>query len=466
MIVVATVMAMLLPSVTTAFAAPRTVAGAACVADKVTDPDDSPTFDISSVTGQLTCASGSSPATWRFAVTTFDSWSPSDLDGFTVFVDSDGVSTNGCEGDDWLIVASGGSPVTGAVYRTPSCDDATWTAQSPEPSTTSTSNSISLEGLASTIGSPTKITWRTTLKGFDGSSDSAPDSGRVTTLGSQGGTATTTTTPGPTTSTTRPTGTTSTTIAPRPAPNPAGQGYLLLASDGRVFAYGTARNQGSGAALCVSSACGSIAARPSFDGYWIANARCEVGTFGSAPRVGSTTLAEPCALDPTATGRGYWAVTRSGYVVARGDARYLGSAPTPLNGPIVDIARTTFGGGYWLLGQDGGIFTFGTATFHGSTGGMRLNQPVVGMAPTRSGNGYWLVASDGGIFTFGDAAFHGSTGALHLNRPIIGMAVTPSGNGYWLVASDGGIFTFGDAAFLGTPAGQASPPTVTSFSGG
>ena len=49
-----------------------------------------------------------------------------------------------------------------------------------------------------------------------------------------------------------------------------------------------------------------------------------------------------------------------------------------------------------------------------------------------------MVASDGGVFTFGDATFQGSTGALTLNKPIVGMAVDPASGGYWLVASDGG----------------------------
>ena len=39
-----------------------------------------------------------------------------------------------------------------------------------------------------------------------------------------------------------------------------------------------------------------------------------------------------------------------------------------------------------------------------------------------NGKGYWLVASDGGIFSFGDASFYGSTGAMSLNKPIVGMA--------------------------------------------
>ena len=104
--------------------------------------------------------------------------------------------------------------------------------------------------------------------------------------------------------------------------------------------------------------------------------------------------------------------------------------------------------------SDGGIFSFGDASFYGSTGSFHLNEPIVGMAATPTGHGYWLVASDGGIFSFGDATFYGSTGSIHLNEPIDGVAVTPDGDGYWLVASDGGIFTFGDAAFYGSLGGS------------
>ena len=43
---------------------------------------------------------------------------------------------------------------------------------------------------------------------------------------------------------------------------------------------------------------------------------------------------------------------------------------------------------------------------------MTLNKPIVGMAATPDGKGYWLVASDGGIFTYGDATFYGSTGGM------------------------------------------------------
>ena len=134
-----------------------------------------------------------------------------------------------------------------------------------------------------------------------------------------------------------------------------------------------------------------------------------------------------------------------------------------LNRPIVGMAATPSGLGYWLVASDGGIFTFGDAGFYGSTGGLVLNQPIVGMAPTPSGHGYWLVASDGGIFSFGDARFFGSTGGLRLVQPIVGMATTPDGLGYWLVAADGGIFTFGDAPFFGSIGGHRLNQPVVSM---
>ena len=37
--------------------------------------------------------------------------------------------------------------------------------------------------------------------------------------------------------------------------------------------------------------------------------------------------------------------------------------------------------------------------------------------------GYWLVGSDGGVFSFGDASYYGSTGAMTLNKPIVGSVI-------------------------------------------
>jgi len=190
-------------------------------------------------------------------------------------------------------------------------------------------------------------------------------------------------------------------------------GYLMVASDGGVFAFGSA------------------------------------GFFGSAGGLGLATPMVGTALTPS--GQGYWMVEASGQVFPFGDAPYYGSAgQLTLAHPMVGMAATPDGRGYWLVASDGGIFAYGDAAFYGSTGNIVLNRPVVGMEPTLDGQGYWLVASDGGIFAYGDAQFHGSTGAMTLNQPIVGMSVDLTGTGYWLVASDGGIFAFGTAPFYGS----------------
>jgi L,D-transpeptidase catalytic domain len=151
-------------------------------------------------------------------------------------------------------------------------------------------------------------------------------------------------------------------------------------------------------------------------------------------------------------------------VHAIGGAPALGAPRMTLNAPLVAMAATRNGTGYWLLGQDGGIFSYGSAAFYGSTGGIHLNQPVVGMAPTPSGKGYWLVAADGGIFSFGDASFHGSTGGMSIGTTVAGIVSTPSGHGYWIATANGHIYAFGDAhGMTGVPASssivglQASP---------
>jgi hypothetical protein len=114
-----------------------------------------------------------------------------------------------------------------------------------------------------------------------------------------------------------------------------------------------------------------------------------------------------------------------------------------------------------LVGSDGGIFSFGSAQFHGSMGGVALQRPVVGIVPTPDRGGYWLDASDGGVFAFGDTQFYGSmpglgfnpagSGKPHsLNAPIVGMVASHDDRGYFMVASDGGVFAFGDATFAGS----------------
>ncbi len=108
--------------------------------------------------------------------------------------------------------------------------------------------------------------------------------------------------------------------------------------------------------------------------------------------------------------------------------------------PVVDMAATATGDGYWLVSRDGGIFAFGDAAFHGSMGAVALNEPIVGMAATASGEGYWLAASDGGIFAFGDATFHGSAADVVRGEEVTAMAAHPDGGGYWLARAAGPLW--------------------------
>ncbi|MGH2689397.1 MAG: hypothetical protein ACRDKW_11395, partial [Actinomycetota bacterium] len=198
---------------------------------------------------------------------------------------------------------------------------------------------------------------------------------------------------------------------------------------------------------------------PPAPGYWLAASDGAVFAFGSAHLEGSAAdagLARPVvAMVPTPSGAGYWLLAADGGIFAFGDARFHGSTGAiRLAKPVVGMTSTPSGSGYWLVAADGGIFAFGDAGFFGSTGNIGLAQPIVGMTASPSGKGYRLVAADGGIFAFGDARFLGSTGDIRLVRPIVGMAATRAGGGYWLVASDGGMFAFGDAPFLGSLGGS------------
>ncbi|MGH9093323.1 MAG: hypothetical protein ACRDZR_18375, partial [Acidimicrobiales bacterium] len=133
---------------------------------------------------------------------------------------------------------------------------------------------------------------------------------------------------------------------------PSGTGYWEVASDGGLFAFGSARFYGS---------------------------------------MGGKPLNQPIVgLAATPTGGGYWEVAADGGLFAFGNAAFYGSmGGKPLNQPIVGMAATPTGQGYWEVASDGGLFAFGNAAFYGSMGGKPLNQPIVGMAATPTGQGYW-----------------------------------------------------------------------------
>ena len=160
---------------------------------------------------------------------------------------------------------------------------------------------------------------------------------------------------------------------------------------------------------------------------------CHAGTpshcDGGSPAVPGVRAAQQAAVQPpppgavggaaTPDGRGLWVAWSNGLVESMAQAPDIGEVTGRLNAPIVDLAAsvafgTVTGPGYHLAAADGGVFAFGSASFRGSAGNIRLNRPIVGMAADPDGVGYWLAASDGGIFTYA-SQFHGSTGGVRLN---------------------------------------------------
>ncbi|MCK4177701.1 hypothetical protein [Aciditerrimonas ferrireducens] len=174
------------------------------------------------------------------------------------------------------------------------------------------------------------------------------------------------------------------------------------------------------------------------------------GTQFAAPVV-TTPTPTPTPSTPT---QGYWEVTSAGDVYTFGSATFHGSTGNlVLDKPVVGAVADRATGGYWLVAQHGGVFSF-DAPFEGSLPALPASAqphvPVVGMAATPDGQGYWEVTSAGDVYTFGDAQFYGSLGNVRLAAPIVGIAAAPNGQGYWLVGADGGVFAFGDASYQGS----------------
>ena len=197
-----------------------------------------------------------------------------------------------------------------------------------------------------------------------------------------------------------------------------GRGYWLVASSGRVYAYGDAAAL---PALAHAHPIKGIVADPS-GGYWLYTAYGNVyyssgaGWYGSpyASRVATSSIV---GMASTANGRGYWLVASSGRVYAYGDAAALPALAHahPIKGIVADPS-----GGYWLYTAYGNVYYSSGAGWYGSPYASRVGtSSIVGMASTANGKGYWLVDSAGNVYPYGDAA---SLAALAHAHPIKGIA--------------------------------------------
>jgi hypothetical protein len=241
-------------------------------------------------------------------------------------------------------------------------------------------------------------------------------------------------------------------------PTASQNGYLTVASDGGIFAFGQ-DFCGSTGSIALNKPVVGMAAIARQGGYWLVASDGGVFSYGNAQFYGSTGSlklnAPVVGMAATPDGGGYWLVASDGGIFSYGDAAFYGSAASTPGQDIVGMAATPDGQGYWEVSTTGRVFSFGDATAQGDIPslGLHLNSPIVGITPDPVTGGYWLIGTDGGVFSFG-APFFGSTGSIHLNQPVVAMQSTSDGQGYWFVASDGGIFSYGDAPFRGSMGGQ------------
>jgi hypothetical protein len=232
---------------------------------------------------------------------------------------------------------------------------------------------------------------------------------------------------------------------------PAADGYRLVASDGGIFDYGSARFYGSTGAERLNQPIVGMATTPDRHGYWLVASDGGIFTFGDARFYGSTgaeKLNQPIvAMAATGDGHGYWLVAGDGGIFTFGDAGFHGSGSGRIGrSRVVGMASDVATGGYWIATATGTVVAFDAPSF--GTGA--VSAPVVGLASTPDDAGLRLIGSDGNVYALGDATYLGSMAGTRLARPVVGMAETADGAGYWLVAGDGGIFSYGDAGFLGS----------------
>ncbi|HXW80464.1 MAG TPA: G1 family glutamic endopeptidase [Acidimicrobiales bacterium] len=168
-----------------------------------------------------------------------------------------------------------------------------------------------------------------------------------------------------------------------------GNGYLLVARDGGVFAFGNARFAGS----CASGAgCPApvvtLVPDVTGKGYWLLLTNCEMLAFGDAPKIPDTDCQGYAHTDKvvatsavrTPDGHGYWVLLANGTVFPEGDAKTLGSwhasKATPGSDPAVAITPTSDGHGAWVITANGGVETFGDAPALGNMAGKTLSAPI------------------------------------------------------------------------------------------
>jgi len=224
-------------------------------------------------------------------------------------------------------------------------------------------------------------------------------------------------------------------------------GFWTLTGSGSIARFGDAPPCGSVGDLRPDRLVVSGTFTPDTRGCWLAAPDGKVFAFGAAKDLGSghpKAGATITALQGTHSGKGYWLAASNGDVFAFGDAGNFAPAEIPkTDGSVVGMKATPSGAGYWLVTSKGQVLAFGDAP--------SLSAPlsslgaIVGIESTPSGKGYWLVSSKGDVFAFGDAYSLRPLGWSGRADDIVGIVSSATGLGYWLARSDGAVLAAGDA---------------------
>ena len=206
------------------------------------------------------------------------------------------------------------------------------------------------------------------------------------------------------------------------------RGYWLVGADGGVFAFGNAGFFGSIPGLGIApegsptsgprlaSPIVGMVASSNDRGYLLVAADGGVFAFGDARFVGSCPGSGRCtgattAIVPGPTGSGYWIVTALGRVYPFGDVSSYGQ-PGPQRSAAVGALRSPSGKGYWILLADGAILAYGDARQFGRAAGLSVATPATAICGTVDGDGLWITTPQGKVVALGSATNMGGYGRL------------------------------------------------------
>jgi hypothetical protein len=215
------------------------------------------------------------------------------------------------------------------------------------------------------------------------------------------------------------------------------RGYWMVATDGGMFAFGDARffgsipgvglhPAGSGIAPSLAKPIVAMVASPTGNGYLLVASDGGVFAFGDARFHGSCPGIGGCngavvAVVPDAGELGYWVVTATGHVYHFGDANPNSCQTTGTPAPITGAVASASGNGCLLVNSQGHVYNFGDAPNLGSAPG-GIPAPIEGIVADSTGQGYWLMGSTGAVYQYGDAPNYGSMYGKHLNALIVTAA--------------------------------------------